>query len=182
MLPPVIGEHKADIGLAACGAGAGAYIGKKLYKNVPTKMVRYVQEGTKVKEVITDDFINYAKKVSEQDLFSRIDPHTERSYLTHKLETIKKNASRAKTNPKGPERWQFQKIYDLGVQFMTNRGGISKDDIGLAKRGANAIYYGRKIEKSGVIAKCAIIGGLIGIGIKNGISKFRDYKEKTQIN
>ena len=40
MIPPVITEHKGDIGIIAAGAGAGALLGNYAYTKTPTKMVR----------------------------------------------------------------------------------------------------------------------------------------------
>lgn len=181
MLPSFIGEHKQDAGIFAAGAGAGALIGREVYKHTPTGMTRIVIEEGKKKEYITNRFINYARDVSKKDIFSTIDPHTERSWVKHKLETINKTASRAKTNPKGGERWQFQKIYNLGIKFMTDRKEVAKEDLGLAKRGANAIYHGRATEKRNTIAICAAALGILCLAAKKGIEKYKELKSEKQM-
>lgn len=180
MTSSFIGDHKADIGLASIGAGVGAFAGKQIYNYVPTKMVRYVQEGKKTTPYVTDRFIKYAESVSLKDLYSHIDPHTDRSWLNTTKETIKKNALKAKANPKGGERWQFQKIYNLGVKYMTQRGDISKQDLGLARRGANAIYYGRKVEMRNWMVGCAAIGFGAVLLIKKGLEKYKELQNKPE--
>lgn len=176
MLPSPIREHKTEIGLAAAAGGLGALAGGQVYKVTPDKMIRYVEEGGRKKAYITDKFINYAAKVSKKDLFNQIDPHTERSWIKQKLEIIGKNASKAKTNPKNGERWHFQKIYNLGIKYISNRGDVAKEDIGLAKRGANAIYYGRAVEKRNTQLACAAICATAALLIKKGIEKYKEYK------
>ena len=65
MIPPVITEHKGDIGITALGAGAGALVGNYVYAKTPTKMVRQtIVDGVK-KNVITNKYIDYAKKIRE---------------------------------------------------------------------------------------------------------------------
>lgn len=176
MLPSVVREHKTDIGLAAAAGGLGALAGNQIYKVTPDKMIRYVEEGGRKKAYITNRFIDYAAKVSKKDLFSQIDPHTERSWIKQKLEIINKNASKAKTNPKNGERWSFQKIYNLGIKYISDRGDIAQEDLGLAKRGASAIYHGRAIEKRNTQFACAAICAAAALLIKKGIEKYKECK------
>ncbi len=177
MIRAFVKEHRGDICCTAAGAAAGALAGNCVYKNTPAKMVRLVQDGANKREIITDKFVNYAKKVSIKDFYDHVDPHTDRNWLENKISIIKRQAAAAKANPKGFERKQFQKIYDLGVKFLTDRQSVPGEDAVLAKRGANAIVCGRKIEKRNCVVSCALIGGAALFAVKKLYDKYKSSKE-----
>ena len=176
MTPPIITEHKGDIGFMAAGAGIGAVAGNAAYKKTPSEMVKYIREDGNVRTYITNKYIDYAKKVSIKDCYSQVDPHTKRQWLKEKISAIKKQAATAKNAPNSDERKLLQKTYDLGIEFLTNRKNVPVEDEMLAKRGANAISYGRKVEKHKYIAKYALIGALIALAGKKIYEKYNELK------
>ena len=176
MTPPIITEHKGEIGFITAGAGIGAIAGNAAYKKAPSEMVKYIREDGNAGAYITNKYIDYAKKVSIKDCYNQVDPHTKRQWLKKKVDTVKKQAATAKSTPNSDERNLLQKTYDLGIEFLTNRKNVSAEDEILAKRGANAILYGRKVEKHKYIAKYALIGALIGFAGKKIYEKYKELK------
>ncbi len=180
MIPPVITEHKGDIGIVAAGAGAGALLGNYAYTKTPTKMTRQiVQDGVK-KTVITNRYIDYAKKVSIEDAYKNMDPHVKRTWLEGKLGIIKEQATNAKYVPKSNDRRMLQKTYDLGIKFLTDRQNVPIEDEILAKRGANAISYGRMIERRNSIMLFAVIGGMVALAGKKIFEKYNEMKAENK--
>ncbi len=177
MIPAIIGENKPEAFTFAIGAGAGAYAGSQIYKTTPDKMTVTILKDDKKVKLVTDKFIDYARKVAEKDVFSAIDPHTERNWINEKLGIIRRATSRAKINPKGPEREQFQKIYDTGVLFLTARDEVHPEDIGLARRGANAITYGNKVAKRNIMLVCALAVGTFLLAGKKFLENFKENKQ-----
>lgn len=183
MIPSFIGEHKAECGLTAAGLGLGAIAGREIYKKTPSLMTKTVYENGKQTTTITNRFIDYVVSSYKKDLYSNINPHTERSWLNKQISIMKETAYDAKANP-AANKWRFQQIYDLGVDYLTGRKRINPEDMGLAKRGANAISYGRKLEKAQTIGACAIITGAMFLLGKLAYDKIKNIKNnnKTQKN
>lgn len=180
MIPPVITEHKGDIGAMAAGAGAGVLLGTYAYTKLPTRMVREtVKDGVK-KTVITNKYIDYAKKVSIKDAYKNMDPHVKRTWLEGKLGIIKEQATNAKYVPDSNDRKMLQKTYDLGIKFLTDRRNVPIEDEILAKRGANAISYGRFAEKRGTIVAFALAGSLIALAGKKIVEKYKELKAENK--
>lgn len=180
MIPPVITEHKGDIGIIAAGAGAGALLGNYAYTKTPTKMVREtVVDGVR-KNVITNKYIDYAKKVSIKDAYENMDPHVKRTWLEGKLGIIKEQATNAKCIQNSTDRKLLQKTYDLGIKFLTDRQNVPMEDMVLAKRGANAISYGRFAERRASVVKFAAIGGLIALAGKKIVEKYNSLKAEDK--
>ena len=180
MIPPVITEHKGDIGITALGAGAGALVGNYVYAKTPTKMVRQtIVDGVK-KNVITNKYIDYAKKVSIKDVYKNMDPHVKRTWLESKIGIIKEQATNAKYVPDSSDRKMLQKTYDLGIKFLTDRQSVPLEDEILAKRGANAISYGRFAERRASVIKYAAILGLITLAGKKIFEKYNALKAENK--
>lgn len=162
MIVSNIFEHKTELGLGAIGCGLGAFIGNRIYKNTPSNLVNTVYSNGKNKDLITDHFINCVVSSYKKDLFSRVDAHTERSWFQNQIAIMKKSALEAKADPSN--RWHFQQIYDLGSDLLSGKI-INSEDIGLARKGADAISYGRKLQKTKMItAGMLIVGGIFVLG------------------
>lgn len=177
MIPSIKGESKADTGIFAAGALAGVFAGQKISEIIPDGMTATIYKNDRLETHITDKFIKCAQKVSENDLFRHVDPHTERNWFRTKHNIIIQNASKAKMHPKSNERYEFQRIYNLGMQFFTNRNEIAKEDIGLAKRGAKAITYGKNLTKTKTCITCAVIFGTAFLAIKKIRDKMQSKKD-----
>lgn len=179
MIVSSIKDYKQECGLAAAGAGLGMFIGKNIYKNIPSSMAKVVYQNGERKTVITNRFVDYTLKAYKKNLYSHIDSHTERAWLNRQISTMKQAAYEAKANP-AKDGWRFQQIYDYGVDYLTGRRPVDKGNLGLAKRGANAIKYGNKVEKRFLMGGCAVLCAAVLVGLKVGISKFIDYKKSLE--
>jgi len=175
MITSFIGEHKTECGLTAAGLGLGAIAGREIYKRTPSLMTKTIYENGKQKTTITNRFIDCVVNSYKKDLFSNIDPHTERSWLNKQVSIMKDSAYDAKANP-AANKWRFQQVYDLGMDYLTGRKRISPEDMGLAKRGANAITYGRKLEKAQTIGACAVLTGALFLFGKLAFDKIKNIK------
>ena len=176
MIPPVITEHKGDIGIMAAGAGAGALLGNYVYQKTPTKMVRDVVVDGVNRTVITNKYIKYADKVSTSDIYRNIDPHVKRTWLKGKVAIVKEQATNAKYVSGSSDRKMLQKTYDLGIKFLTDRQNVPAEDAVLAKRGANVISYGRMAERRAFILGFATAFALVALAGKKIYEKYNELK------
>lgn len=179
MITSHIFEHKTEYGLGAISCGIGAFVGSKVYKSMPSDLVKSVYKNGKQQDDITNKFIDCVVKSYKKDLYSKVETNTPKDWYKKQIETMKASANSAKADP--ANKWTFQKIYDLGVDFLNGKKIINSEDTGLAKRGANAILYGRKVQKAKTVLTGAILAcGIFALG-DLAVKKFKNNKHEKDL-
>ncbi len=178
MLPPIIADNKQECGIVAAGTLLGYNMGNMLYKRTNNQMAKAYQNGNLTNYKITDKFINNSAKVLKQDVFRNAKAGEHRHELQAKCKEIELTAARAKANDK-ELRAHFQKMYDLGLDYIYGRKEILSEDKFLAQKGARAIKYGQKIDKRNKIIACSVLISAGLLTIKKIADNLTYKKQKT---